>query len=197
MWINKNVGGSPSFSRRFRFRSLECDAMKWNEMEWRVFCTLDNKKLFHALLNYLCGPEKRRTRLTSSSPFSRRISGMLCSMCRPERNWLPLEKCARKCRKSKSKRPRKTLPRLSLSHRSFQLSPPFFYRWRNIGDWYKLISMKLFIILFLGSIYKYLVELLIFFFFYFRRKTIALFLNQDAFFIFKCFWNRKNDEICV
>lgn len=128
MWINKKRRRaywlSPSFSPPLSIRSL-WNAMQWNGMKWNEESFAPwTIKSFHAPLNYLCGPEKRRTRLTSSSsPFSRRISGMLCSMCRPERNWLPLEKCARKCRKSKSKRPRN--PAASLSHRSNSL-PPFF-----------------------------------------------------------------------
>lgn len=128
MWINKKRRRAYwlpiVLPAAFDSKLVECDAMKWNEMEWRVFCTLDNKKLSRTTQLSVWTGEETGTRLTSSSsPFSRRISGMLCSMCRPERNWLPLEKCARKCRKSKSKRPRN--PAASLSHRSNSL-PPFF-----------------------------------------------------------------------
>lgn len=141
MWINnKNVG---SILAPIVFPTLSIEA--WNAMQWNGMKSLApwTIKLSRTTqLSVWTGEET--TRLTSSSPFSRRISGMLCSMCRPERNWLPLEKCARKCRKSKSKRPRNLPP--------FPIVPLLFYRWRNIDDWYKLILMKLFIILFLESI---------------------------------------------
>lgn len=85
---------------------MRCNEMEWNGMKSLAPWTIKLSRTTQ--LSVWTGEET--TRLTSSSPFSRRISGMLCSMCRPERNWLPLEKCARKCRKSKSKRPRNLPP---------------------------------------------------------------------------------------
>ena len=94
------------------------NAMQWNGMKWyEESCTLDNKAFTH--YSIICVDRRRDDpAYVLFSLLAANISGMLCSMCRPERNWLPLEKCARKCRKSKSKRPRKAPASSSLSHRS-------------------------------------------------------------------------------
>lgn len=151
------------------------NAMQWNGMKWyEESCTLDNKAFTHYSIIYV---DRRRDPATSSSPFSRRISGMLCSMCRPERNWLPLEKCARKCRKSKSKRPRNPPP--------FPIVPtPFFFllmkeHWRLIQTDFNEIFHNFVSWIDLNILLSFR------YFFILRKKNC--FFHQDAFFIFKCF----------
>lgn len=182
MWINKKRRRAYwlpiVLPAAFDSKLVECDAMKWNEMEWRVFCTLDNKKLSRTTqLSVWTGEETDPAYVLFFSLLAANIWNALFDVSTRKKLTSAREMC-----EEMQEIEIETAPEpCRLPFPSFQLSPPFFYRWRNIGDWYKLISMKLFIILFLGSIYKYLVEFLIFSFFYFRRKTIALFLTKMHF----------------
>lgn len=108
------------------FRSLECDAMEWNGMKWNEeSCTLDDKAFTHYSI---IGEDRCRDDASlSSSRFSRReyIWNALFDVPTPERNSLALEKRARKCRKSESKRPGTALLPIVLKPRVLRETSPF------------------------------------------------------------------------
>lgn len=145
MWINNKNVGSILAPIVFPTLSIEAwNAMQWNGMKWyEESCTLDNKAFTH--YSIICMDRRRDDpAYVLFSLLAANIWNALFDVSTRKKLTSAREMC-----EEMQEIEIETAPEPASL---FPIVPLLFYRWRNIDDWYKLILMKLFIILFLESI---------------------------------------------